>query len=64
MQPVYQEVPGMGCAAAAAIPVSPSLPSPRAERTGEKLTVEEIRSRKSCLLAADAVAAKILLRLR
>lgn len=29
MQPVYQEVPGMGCAAAAAIPISLSLRSAR-----------------------------------
>ena len=36
---------------------------PTAERMDEKLTVEEIRSRKLCLLAAAATAAKILLHL-
>lgn len=61
MQPVYQEVPGMGCAAAAAIPISSLSPQHTAECTDEKLRGEETRSRKLCLLTA---AAKIVLCLR
>lgn len=62
MQPGYQEVPGMGCAAAAVIPIAPSLASAQQSLWVRNQQSERCGPEESC--AGCATAAKISLWLR